>query len=115
MTALLELGYKNELNVQISCGYRSPEEQDALYSIGRTRPGKVVTNAKAGQSKHQKRIAVDLFFLDSEGKADFGTSLYKKLWTLAVRNGLDKQGLVWSGNWKTFKEMAHFENGSEDI
>jgi len=33
-------------------GYRSNAEQDALYAKGRTAPGKVVTWARGGQSRH---------------------------------------------------------------
>lgn len=42
--------------------YRSPERQAALYSQGRTTPGKKVTNAKPWQSFHQYRVAVDVVY-----------------------------------------------------
>lgn len=32
--------------------YSTPEEQNDIYSQGRTKPGKVVTNAKAWESIH---------------------------------------------------------------
>ena len=40
-------------------GLRSPERQDELYRQGRTSPGKVVTNARAGQSFHNYGLAFD--------------------------------------------------------
>jgi peptidoglycan L-alanyl-D-glutamate endopeptidase CwlK len=40
------------VDVLITCTWRSDEEQDALYTIGRTVPGRRVTNARGGQSKH---------------------------------------------------------------
>lgn len=43
----------------IYCGRRTMEEQAALYAIGRTSPGKVVTKAKAGQSYHNYGLAFD--------------------------------------------------------
>ena len=51
-----DLGYKIELFE----GYRSPERQDHLYAQGRTRDGKVITNAKGWQSWHQYGLAGDL-------------------------------------------------------
>jgi len=38
-------------------GLRTIEQQDALYAQGRTKPGKVVTNAKGGQSYHNWGLA----------------------------------------------------------
>lgn len=40
-------------------GYRSPDEQTALYLQGRTLPGPVVTNARAYRSLHNYGLAVD--------------------------------------------------------
>lgn len=45
----------------ISCTYRSSTEQDADYAQGRTAPGKVITNAKGGESPHN--------CMDSAGRA----------------------------------------------
>ena len=46
--------------VRITQGFRSFEEQQKLYAIGRLTPGKKVTNAKAGQSIHNYGLAVDI-------------------------------------------------------
>jgi len=43
----------------IYCGRRTMEEQTALYSLGRTSPGKVVTKARAGESYHNYGLAFD--------------------------------------------------------
>jgi peptidoglycan L-alanyl-D-glutamate endopeptidase CwlK len=47
---------KAGLNIKVTCTYRSPEEQDALYEQGRSVPGYIVTNAKGGQSEHNYEI-----------------------------------------------------------
>lgn len=39
-------------SVLVTCTYRSGDEQDRLYAQGRTAPGAIVTNAKAGKSAH---------------------------------------------------------------
>lgn len=44
-------------------GYRSWGAQMSLWAQGRTQPGKIVTNAKGGQSQHNFGLAVD-FTLD---------------------------------------------------
>lgn len=41
-------------------GFRSPEEQDAIYAQGRTKSGPKVTNARGGFSAHNWGIAVDV-------------------------------------------------------
>lgn len=39
---------------------RTTAEQDALYALGRTRPGRVVTNARSYQSYHVWGVAADI-------------------------------------------------------
>ena len=43
---------QNGVSVLLICTYRSAKEQDELYEQGRTKPGRIVTNAKGGKSKH---------------------------------------------------------------
>lgn len=104
------------IGLLIYCGYRSNEEQDALYAQGRTKPGKIVTMAKAGQSKHNFTIkgvpaskAIDCVPM-RYGKPVWGnTSLEdKELW-LDVADIAKSVGLNWAGEWRRFKEFPHFE------
>lgn len=62
------------IKVIITSTYRDNEKQTQLYNQGRTTPGKVVTNAKAGQSMHNYRIAFD-FCPIVEGKAAWQDAL----------------------------------------
>lgn len=50
-------------------GFRSIAEQDTLYAQGRTTPGKIVTNARGGQSFHNFGLAIDFAvdILDENG------------------------------------------------
>lgn len=94
------------IDVLVTCTYRTPQEQAALYAQGRTAPGKKVTNAKPGQSFHEYRVALDLYPLIN-GKPDFsGTHLdqWKKIATF-----FKAEGFEWAYEWKTFKEMPHFQ------
>lgn len=89
----------------VTCTYRSGEEQDALYAQGRTKPGAKVTNAKAGQSFHQYRVALDLYPMVS-GKPDFSGKSPNWHKIAAI---FKKHGFEWAFEWKRFKEMPHFQ------
>jgi len=99
--------------IRITQGLRTFAEQDALYQQGRTKPGKKVTNAKAGQSVHNYGFAVDICLIidgitaswdnakdwDNDQVAD---------WYECVKI-FAKFGWEWGGNWKTFKDLPHFD------
>lgn len=96
------------IELLITCTFRDNTEQQALYDQGRTKPGKIVTNAKPGQSKHNVGKAYDVVPL-RDGKPVWGTTgADGKLWE-RVGNIGRSLGLVWAGDWKTFKEFPHFE------
>jgi len=92
--------------VLITQGLRTWEEQDELYAQGRSKPGKVVTNAKGGQSWHNFGLAFDIVVLDSVGKAEWDTSHHG--WKEAARIG-KSLGLEWGGDWTSFKDLPHFQ------
>ena len=96
------------IDLLVTSTYRDNESQNALYSQGRTSPGKKVTNAKAGQSWHNYRLAFDIVPMRN-GKPVWGTTGEDgKLWAKVGAIG-ESVGLEWAGRWKTFKEMAHFQ------
>jgi peptidoglycan L-alanyl-D-glutamate endopeptidase CwlK len=88
-------------------------EQDALYAQGRKKPGKKVTNAKAGQSIHNYGLAVDIVLIIDgktaswDVKADWDNDR-KADWMECVEI-FKKHGWDWGGDWRTFKDMPHFE------
>jgi peptidoglycan L-alanyl-D-glutamate endopeptidase CwlK len=89
----------------VTCTLRSNEEQDALYAQGRTKPGKVVTNARAGQSAHNYGLALDFVPLVN-GKPEWSASHphWKVAGELAVHHGLE-----WAGTWTRFREFPHVQ------
>ena len=102
--------------IRITQGLRSFKEQDELYAIGRTKPGKKVTNAKAGQSIHNYGLAVDICLIINGKTASWDTVKdwdNDKVadWYECVKI-FSKYGWVWGGNWKTFKDLPHFEKKS---
>lgn len=99
--------------IRVTQGLRTFEEQDALYAQGRTKPGKKVTNAKAGQSIHNYGFAVDICLIIDGKDASWDTAKdwdNDRIadWYECVKI-FAKHGWEWGGNWKTFKDMPHFE------
>lgn len=96
------------IDLLVTSTWRDAEAQDALYAQGRAVPGKIVTNARAGQSYHNYRVAFDVVPLRA-GKPVWGTAgadaeLWKKIGELG-----EAQGLEWAGRWKRFREFPHFQ------
>lgn len=73
----------------ISDGRRTMAQQRAIYSQGRTTPGKVVSNAKPGQSAHNFGYAVDLWPMKGDD-FDWGASAktFKVMADIAREMGL---------------------------
>lgn len=93
------------IDLLVTSTYRDNASQDALYAQGRTTPGKVVTNARAGQSFHNYRCALDVVPIRN-GKPVWNAK--DSIWQTV--GALGKQaGLEWAGDWKRFKEFAHFQ------
>lgn len=89
-------------------GLRTAAQQDADYAKGRTAPGSIVTNAKAGQSMHNYGLAADIVpFLAGESGAlnwNPASAQYD-----AMVAALKAQGLEWGGDWVHFKDLDHFQ------
>jgi peptidoglycan L-alanyl-D-glutamate endopeptidase CwlK len=101
--ALVQKAALGGIRIKIISGFRTYEEQDALYAQGRTAPGPIVTNARAGYSNHNFGIAFDVGVF--EGNRYLGESpKYKAVGVL----GMDL-GLEWGGNWKTMVDQPHFQ------
>jgi LysM repeat protein len=94
------------LALMVTQGLRTMEEQDALYAQGRTTPGKIVTNARAGQSYHNFGLAFDVLVLDAMGKAQWSAS--HPGWRQAGLAG-EALELEWGGRWTSFKDLPHFQ------
>ncbi len=91
------------IEVMLTSTLRTMEEQAKLYAIGRTVAGKKVTNADAGQSWHNYGLAFDVVPI-VHGKAVWDS----QHWAIIGLAG-KKQDLIWGGNFKSFKDMPHFE------
>lgn len=77
-------------SVEVFETWRSPERQDHLYAQGRTRAGKIVTNARGWESSHQLGLAIDIaLIVKGEWSWNFDPAKVSKYFI--------QQGLEWGG------------------
>lgn len=121
---------KNGISLILTCTYRSNQEQALLYAQGRTTPGHVVTNAKAGKSKHNITTASGAPYAEAfdivptrNGKIIWGVTGQGinddpadddkndlELWQRIGAHGV-AVGLKWYGTkGSPFIEFPHFQN-----
>jgi peptidoglycan L-alanyl-D-glutamate endopeptidase CwlK len=97
---------------------RTFAEQDALFAQGRSKPGKVVTNAKGGQSYHNYGLAIDIVLLtDKDKNGTFETASWdvksdfdgdgKSDW-MEVVHIFKRYGFEAGIDWK-FVDAPHFQ------
>lgn len=93
---------ENGIKVRLVCGYRSFEEQNSLYALGRTKPGRKVTNARGGYSWHNFGLAADYVFVVN------GQITWEGPWNVFGRIAREC-GLEWGGDWKRFPDRPHVQ------
>ena len=108
---------RHKIDFIITCTWRSGIEQNILYEQGRTKPGRIVTNARAGQSKHNFTIdgkpaskAFDVVpVVNGKPVWDSRNPVWQELGAIGLSIGLD-----WAGVWSKFKEYPHFQLKEEN-
>ena len=110
---------------RITDGARTAEEQNALYQLGRSKPGRKVTNCDGYKAKSNHQIksdgyghAVDIFpcgieengeyrkFTSEEGYDDKKLKIISEhILKIAKEKGVNVE---WGGNWK-MHDTPHFE------
>lgn len=107
--ALLFKAAEQGISIKIISGTRTFAEQDALWQKGRSQdgsvvdPSQVVTNARGGESNHNYGIAFDI------GVFQGGNYLTRESPYLAIGALGQELGLEWGGDWKTFRDISHFQ------
>lgn len=110
-----QAGLSQGLTVRILSGTRTFDEQNELYAQGRTSPGDVVTNARAGYSNHNFGIAWDVGIFNEKGEY-IDDLIDKKMMTSKAVDAEYKKvgaygkarGLFWGGEW-TQPDYPHFQ------
>jgi hypothetical protein len=92
------------IQLRVAQGLRTKAEQDDLYAQGRTKPGKIVTNARGGQSNHNSGVAIDVYIVKCDGTIDLNKRIPQEVVDIAKQEGFE-----WGGDWKKFKDYPHFE------
>lgn len=100
------------LDILVTCTFRSHTEQQALFEQGRTKPGRIVTNAKPGKSAHNVMLgpvpaSMALDFVPLVG----GKPMWRNdhpAWQQAGEIA-ERVGLEWAGRWKRFREFPHVQ------
>ena len=101
--ALVLKAAKAGITIKVISGLRTYEEQNDLYQQGRSKPGKIVTNARAGFSNHNFGIAFDVGVFEGTKYLD-DSPKYKAVGALGIELGLE-----WGGNWKSIQDEPHFQ------
>ena len=99
--------YPNDPQPFITQTFRSNDEQNKLYSIGRTAKGFIITNAKGGESPHNfnPSFAFDIGFVTLEKRLSWDKKYFKKFADIIKK----KYSQVDCGiDWKFF-DAPHFE------
>ncbi len=101
--ALVLKAAKSGITIKVISGLRAYEEQNDLYEQGRSKPGKIVTNARGGFSNHNFGIAFDVGVFEGTKYLDESPK-YKAIGALGIELGLE-----WGGNWKSIQDEPHFQ------
>jgi peptidoglycan L-alanyl-D-glutamate endopeptidase CwlK len=101
--ALVLKAAKAGIAIKVISGLRTYEEQNDLYEQGRSKHGKVVTNARGGYSNHNFGIAFDVGVFEGTKYLEESPK-YKAVGALGIELGLE-----WGGNWKSIQDEPHFQ------
>lgn len=93
------------INAYLFCTLRTFAEQAELYAQGRTKPGKIVTQAKPGYSWHNWGLAFDIVFKNGNSWTwDKPDEMWAKLGEMGKKHGFE-----WGGSWRPFRDLPHFQ------
>lgn len=95
-------------------GVRTAEEQNELYQKGRTIAGSIVTNCDGYKLKSNHQVKSDGLGYAGDiavivnGKVTWEDKYYCEI-ANSARELMQKYGIEWGGDWKSFKDLPHFE------
>ncbi|MBY0123314.1 M15 family metallopeptidase [Bacillus sp. S/N-304-OC-R1] len=105
---LIEKAHAEGIFIIVTQGLRTYAEQNTLYEQGRTKPGKIVTNARGGYSFHNFGLAFDFCVCDIVGGKLVPNWFVDQRWKRAGEIG-KSLGLEWGGDWTSFRDYPHFQ------
>lgn len=110
---LIEKAASAGIDIVITDGFRSVEDQDEIYERGRTVEGSIVSHARGGESYHNYGLAIDFAIRTNEGNVVWdmeydGNGNGESDWMEVVDIAKDL-GFAWGGDWQGFKDYPHLE------
>jgi peptidoglycan L-alanyl-D-glutamate endopeptidase CwlK len=110
---LVRKAARRGIEIVITHGFRSNEEQDALFNQGRSIAGNIVTNAQGGESYHNYGLAIDFALRTPEGdvvwdmeRDDNGNGQADWMEVVELAKEL---GFTWGGDWANFPDYPHLQ------
>ena len=104
---LVRKAARRGIDIVITHGYRSIEEQDELFNQGRSTTGNIVTNARGGESYHNYGLAIDFALRTPDGdvvwdmeRDDNGNGQADWMEVVDLAKEL---GFTWGGTGLTFR------------
>lgn len=94
---------KAGLRAVITSGTRTYAEQDVIFAQGRTRAGRIVTNARGGYSNHNFGIAFDITLFKG------ATPVWESPWYRRIAPLAKALGFEWGGDWTGMKDEPHYQ------
>lgn len=89
-------------------GTRTFAQQNELYAQGRTKPGKICTNATGGKSNHNYTLALDFAPHIGEWKGKLNPDYSEKNYKVLIEE-CKKVGLESGATWTTIKDLPHVQ------
>ena len=110
---LVRKAARRGIEIVITHGFRSNEEQNALFNQGRSIAGNIVTNAQGGESYHNYGLAIDFALRTPEGdvvwameRDDNGNGQADWMEVVELAKEL---GFTWGGDWANFPDYPHLQ------
>lgn len=94
-------------NFCITCGFRTQEEQQAIFKSNK---GKTLCDGVKNKSKHQQGKAIDVMCFDESGKGTWEKKYYVAVADVFKRKAEElKIDIKWGGEFKSIVDCPHFE------
>jgi len=111
--------FPSTIKIRIVQSLRTIEEQNELFAQGRTKPGKIVTNAKGGSSYHNYGLAFDFALMyDKDNNGTYEVLSWEvdfdfdkdgaKDWQEVVKP-FKTLGYTWGGDFRSITDNPHIE------
>jgi len=94
---------KEGMALRITSGFRTFQQQQAIYNQGRTTPGKVITNARPGYSYHNYGLAIDVVPMEN-GQPVWNSTHWNRIGRLGKSLGFE-----WGGDFTSLVDKPHFQ------